>query len=436
MSIYTTADAAALPRLLLGVGSPGAMTMHEHTAVHGEMGLVDRGSRGAGPTLIDELELAGLGGRGGAGFPLAVKMRAVAASRGRPVVVVNAAEGEPGSLKDRTLLQTAPHLVLDGAVAAVQALRAHEVIVAVCEQAPGAQRSVAQAISERAERTDGRVHWHVATVPARYLAGQETALVNILNGGPAKPTFTPPRPSERGVGGRPTLVSNAETLAHLALIARHGAEWFRAIGTSAQPGSMLLTIGGAVAYPGVYEAEHGSSLTALIDAAGGATTEIRAVLVGGYAGAWVDARYLRALALSEEGLAAYGARIGAGIVELLAADACGLAETARVARWLAQEGAGQCGPCVNGLDALAGTLERTLAGVAEPRHEARLKHLMSIVTGRGACSHPDGAVRFVASAVQVFAAELVDHARHGHCEACVRPATLPFPVDRAPLVVP
>jgi NADH:ubiquinone oxidoreductase subunit F (NADH-binding) len=435
MSMHTTADAATLPRLLLGVGSPGAMTMHEHLAVHGAMGAVDRGSRSGESALMDEVELAGLQGRGGAAFPMGVKMRAVAASRGRPVVVVNAAEGEPGSLKDRTLLETAPHLVLDGAAAAAQALGAHEVIMAVCEQAPGAQHSVAQAISERGERADGRVRWHVATVPARYLAGQETALVNILNGGPAKPTFTPPRPSERGVGGRPTLVSNAETLAHLALIARHGAQWFRAIGTNAQPGSMLLTLGGPVAYPGVYEAEHGSPLTALIDAAGGATTEIRAVLVGGYAGAWVDARYLRALAMSEEGLAPYGARIGAGIVELLAADACGLAETARAARWLAQEGAGQCGPCVNGLDALAGTLERTLAGVAEPQYEARLKYLTSIVAGRGACSHPDGAVRFVASAVQVFAAELADHARYGHCEACTRPATLPLPVDRAPCTI-
>ncbi len=350
----------------------------------------------------------------------------------KPIVVVNAAEGEPASLKDRTLLEALPQLVLDGAAAAANAVGADEVIVAVCERADNMGASVAQAIRERQRGVDDRVRWHVAQVPALYIAGQESALVSFLNGAEAKPTFTPPMPFERGVRQRPTLVSNPETFAHVALIARHGPQWFRALGTPSQPGSALITLGGAVGYPGVYEVEHGSPLTTLIDAAGGATEDVRAVLVGGYAGAWVDAAYLGALTLADEELAPYGARVGTGVLIVLGADACGLAETARVTRWLAAESAGQCGPCVNGLAALAGTLEAALAGAHDVEAHARLSHLMAIVRGRGACSHPDGTVRLVGSAIEVFAEELADHVRYGRCGACTRPATLPIPAGRAP----
>ena len=259
--------------------------------------------------------------------------------------------------------------------------------------------------------------------------------MSFLNGGPAKPTFTPPMPYERGVRQRPTLVNNPETLAHLALIARHGARWFRTLGTPEHPGSALVTLGGHVAAPGVYEIEHGSSLTSLIEAAGGLTDEVRAVLVGGYAGSWIDGSHLPSLALCDEDLAPYGARLGTGVVLVLGASSCGLAETARVTRWLAQESAGQCGPCKYGLEGLAHTLEGALNGVADlpdTDHRRRLAHLMSVVRGRGACSHPDGTVRFVGSAVEVFAPELADHMQHGRCAGCVNAGALPLPAGRAP----
>ena len=195
---------------------------------------------------------------------------------------------------------------------------------------------------------------------------------------------------------------------------------------------LSITLGGAVAYPGVYEVEHGSPLTTLIDAAGGATEDVRAVLVGGYAGAWVDGGYLGALTLADEELATYGARVGTGVLIVLGREACGLAETARVTRWLAAESAGQCGPCVNGLAAVASTLEAALTGAQDVEAHARLSHLMAIVRGRGACSHPDGTVRLVGSAIEVFAEELADHVRYGRCGACTRPATLPIPAGRAP----
>lgn len=425
---------SGLPRLLAGVPADGAMTLSEHLAVHGELPPAQRRDRRGSDALIDHVEQAGLGGRGGAGFPTAMKMRAVAASKGRPIVVVNATEGEPASLKDRTLLETLPHLVLDGAVLAARAVGADEAIVCVCESAPVSAERVGQAISERSRATDKGVTLTLAEAPQGYVVGQELALVNHLNGGPALPTFTPPLPFERGVRRRPTLVNNAETLAHLALLGRHGPRWFCELGLPSQPGSTLVTLSGPLAYPGVYEVEYGASLTSLVQAAGGTTARVRAALFGGYAGSWVDGRALASIALSGEHLAPHGASLGAGVIVLLSEDACPVAETARVTRWLANQSAGQCGPCVHGLDALASTVEQVSAGGADGRFGQRLEQLADVIARRGACSHPDGTIRFVASAMDVFAEELSDHARHGRCDACLRPGELPLPAG-SPLAV-
>jgi NADH:ubiquinone oxidoreductase subunit F (NADH-binding) len=417
---------AGLPRLLRGIPAEGALSLSEHLAVHGEAPLAHgRRERRNAAALIDRVERAGLCGRGGAGFPTAVKMRAVAGARGRPIVVINGAEGEPASLKDRTLLGALPHLVLDGGVLAAQAVGADELIVGVCESSD--VDALQRAIAERRGTADGSLRIRLATVPEHYVAGQEAALVNHLNGGPALPTFTPPMIFERGVSRRPTLVNNAETLAHLALIARHGSAWFRQLGTAAEPGSTLVTLSGPVAYPGVYEVEQGASLASLIEAAGGATARVRAVLLGGYAGAWVGAQALSGLALSDEHLAPHGATLGAGVVLLLSEDACGVAETSRVTRWLARESAGQCGPCVHGLDALASSIEEVASGAARGKARQRIARFASLARGRGACSHPDGAVRLIVSALEVFAEDFADHARHGICDACRRPGELPLP---------
>jgi NADH:ubiquinone oxidoreductase subunit F (NADH-binding) len=422
---------AGLPRLLSAIPAEGAMSLREHLTIHGDPPLArSRRERRGAAALIDQVEQAGLLGRGGAAFPTAVKMRAVARAHGRSVVVVNAAEGEPASLKDRTLLAALPHIVLDGGVLAAQAVGANEVIVCVGESADACQGSVQRALAERSQLADGSPRIQLATVPERYVAGQESALVNHLGGGPATPTFTPPLPFERGVGRRPTLVNNAETLAHIALIARHGPRWFRELGTAAQPGSTLITLSGPIAYPGVYEIEYGASLSSLIDAAGGTTAHVRAALLGGYAGAWIGPSLLRGIALSDEHLAPHGASLGAGVVLLLREDACGVAETARVARWLAGQSAGQCGPCVHGLDAIATTIEQVGAGAAQPQAKQRIARLASLARRRGACSHPDGAVRFILSALDTFDADFADHARHGPCDGCGRDGELPLP-DRA-----
>jgi NADH:ubiquinone oxidoreductase subunit F (NADH-binding) len=415
-----------LPRLLQRIPAHGAMSLSQHLAVHGPMPVWHKRSRGSEHPLIGLVDQAGLRGRGGAGFPTAVKLRAVSAVRRRPIVVVNAAESEPASHKDRILTTTLPHLVLDGATLAAQALGTQEVIVGVCESARASAESLAVAIAERGSTRRSPARVQLRTVPVHYVAGQESALVSYLNGARALPRFTPPLVSQQGVARRPTLLSNAETFAHMALIARHGSDWFRELGTSSQPGSTLVTLSGPVAKPGVYEIEPGASLASIVNAAGGATARLRAALIGGYGGSWIAAENLSGLALSDEHLDAYGASLGAGVVLLLSEHACPVAETARVLRWLAGQSAGQCGPCVHGLDALARAFEETVHGAPDPDGKRRITRLAALVDGRGACGHPDGAARLAHSAIDIFAAELDDHARRGPCERCGIAGELPL----------
>jgi NADH:ubiquinone oxidoreductase subunit F (NADH-binding) len=397
-----------LPRLLAGAHSRRPVSLAEHVQRHG---------RADARSLVELVSASGLRGRGGGGFPTGEKLKAVRDQGGRAVVVANGTEGEPASGKDKALLRSVPHLVLDGAALAAEAVGADEAIVALGADARRELRVLDEALAERrAHRVDG-VAIRLARVPNGFVCGEETALVSSLNGKPPKPTTTPPRPFERGVGGRPTLVQNVETLAHLALVARHGPEWFRAVGTRAEPGSILVTLGGAVARPGVLEAALGTPLRAVVAASGGTTAPVRAYLVGGYFGTWVAADDAERLRLLDADLAAAGAALGAGTIVALPQSSCGLVETARVARYLADSSAGQCGPCVHGLGAIAGALERIARG---KESSPRLVRWLEQVRGRGACRHPDGASRFVSSALTVFAAELENHAR-GRCTGGGRP---------------
>ena len=432
ISARATAPTQALPRLLRGVGEHGALGLQQHLALHGPLPKVRGGARkrarARAASLIDEVERAGLLGHGGAAFPMARKMRAVAQARGRAIVLVNGVEAEPASAKDHTLLEMLPHLVLDGAIVAAEALDADEAIIAVGGADSAAARQLELALAERSYGgQDGGPRLTAASAPRHFVAGQESALINFLGGGEAKPTFTPPLPFERGLRRRPTLVNNVETLAHLALIARFGAPWFRQLGTASQPGSALVTISGPVAYPGVYEIEHGASLVSLIDAAGGLTGGARGALLGGYSGGWVGGERVRQLALSNEQLGPHRATLGAGVVLLLSEQACPVAEVARLARWLAGQSARQCGPCVFGLDALAGAVEGIAAGSAPPRVGRRIEELVSLTERRGACSHPDGATRVILSGLHAFQSDFAQHQRHGPCERCAQSAELPLP---------
>jgi NADH:ubiquinone oxidoreductase subunit F (NADH-binding) len=379
--------------------------------------------------IIDVVERSGLTGRGGAAFPTGRKLRTVAqnARHGGATVIANGCEGEPASAKDRSLMMKAPHLVLDGIVLAARAVGARRAYLCVHGDQDDIINALRRAMAERSPSgMAAGADITIVEVPTRYVASEESALVHLLNGGPALPLSTPPRPFEHGVGGRPTLVDNVETLAHVALAVRNGADWFRAVGTRGAPGTALVTIGGAVAAPGVYEVGLGLSGARLLAVAGGPTEPLGAILAGGYFGAWLHAERFATAEITPHGLQAAGAAMGAGIFLALPASSCGLAETARVAKYLAEQSANQCGPCLNGLPALADALT-TLALRGGPKPAATIASLSPYVAGRGACRHPDGAVRLINSALTEFADDVETHAHHGPCQGLRRGPLLPVP---------
>lgn len=413
---------SALPRLLAGLDPSGrALSLEEHERVHGALPALDPAQ------LIDLVEQSGLRGRGGADFPTAIKLRAVAARRGASAVVVNGSETEPASAKDALLLERLPHLVLDGARLAAETVGAKEILIKVDETAVRMIETLEAAIAERAAAGESGIRTEVAGGPGGYVTGEESAVVNFLNRGVAKPTFVPPRPFEKGYLRRSTLIQNPETLAQLALVARHGPGWFRQLGTSADPGSALVTISGAVGHPGVYELAFGTPMTDLLQAAGGPTEPLQALLIGGYFGNWTSAGKAMGLRLAREDLNAAGCSLGTGVMIALGESACGLHETARLISYLAGESAGQCGPCVHGLAAIADAFGALADGVAHPNERARLERWCNEVRGRGACHHPNGAIRLVESALHVFGHQLETH-RRGRCEA--RAAGLPLSPTR------
>jgi NADH:ubiquinone oxidoreductase subunit F (NADH-binding) len=411
-----------LPRLLPAGFAAGPASLADHLARYGPAppgGLT--GPRQA--ALIKEVERSGLAGRGGAGFPTARKLAAVAAGHA-PVVVANGTEGEPASAKDKILLARSPHLVLDGVALAAELVGARQAVIVVHFSV---REIVDEALAERRGARLDPIRIRAVTAANRFVAGEASAVVHWIERGVPTPTATPPRLSTRGLGGRPTLVQNVETLAHLALIGRYGASWFRSAGTAAEPGTMLVTVLGAVREPCVREIAIGTPVGEILSMAGGEAAPLQALLIGGYFGRWADAAAAAAAPFSAAGLAPLEASVGAGLIAALPANACGLAETARVARYLADESAGQCGPCLFGLDAVAGEVQRLAEGRTSSL--AILRRWLAEVNGRGACSHPDGAVRLISSALTVFAAELDRHAQ-GWCCGSAKAAVLPIPPRR------
>jgi NADH:ubiquinone oxidoreductase subunit F (NADH-binding) len=420
-----TVEAPGAVRLLSHVDSAGRPESYR-AHLHRLGPLPARLSMAADERLIALTEASGLLGRGGAGFPTGRKMRSVAAGDKQPILVANGMEGEPAARKDALLMSRLPHLVLDGMVLAARAVGAADGHLCVHSGSP-ALPMLRRALSERDGHADG-VRIGIEEVPKRYVSSEESSLVNWLNGGSAVPLFTPPRPYEKGVHGRPTLIQNAETLAHLAMIARGGADWFRSVGPADEPGSLLVSVGGAVARPGVLEVAMGTPIGTVLSMLGARPQEISAVLVGGYFGGWLPLAQAWNLPLSHAALKSVGLGLGAGIVLALPAGACGLIETARVARYLAGETAGQCGPCQHGLPAIADAMTAVAQGSkAAAGAIAAIERWSSLVEGRGACRMPDGAVRFVASAWGAFAGDVARHSRFGSCPGVRHPPVLPLP---------
>ncbi|MGW2518439.1 NADH-ubiquinone oxidoreductase-F iron-sulfur binding region domain-containing protein [Streptomyces sp. NPDC001617] len=400
----TFTDLYMPPRLLAPGGTPADLPTHEQR--YGPLPYDDPAA------LLRSVAASGLAGRGGAAFPVHRKLAAVAEAGRRtgraPVVVANGAEGEPASRKDKTLLALSPHLVLDGIQVAARAVGATEAYLAV-------EEGVSYLESVAAHRKDP-ITIRVVRLPRRFLSGQASALAQFVGGGAALPTHQNPPVRERGVRKAPTLVQNVETLAHLALIARYGSDWFRTAGTPTQPGSALCTVHVRGYQPRVVEAPFGMPLSRIVP-----IDETSAVLLGGYHGTWLPATEAAQLPLD-------ATTMGAGVLAALPTTHCGLTETARVLRYLALQSAGQCGPCLNGLPRMAAAFQTLATPGPQGTTRTDISRWAGLVEGRGACHHPDGTIRLVRSALTTFTTELDAHAR-GLCTATDRTPLLPVPQE-------
>ena len=393
------------PRLLRT--EPGVETLAEYRKHGGYRPLT------GADELLGEVDSSGLLGRGGAAFPLAVKLRAVRDSAHDTVVVANGEEGEPASVKDRWLLRHRPHLVLDGLRLAAHMVGARRAYVYVSD--PLAARAVEAALSEldRDRVTDVTI-WLVTVAPG-YVAGEETAAVRAINGGPAKPTDKPPRPFQEGVAGLPTLVSNVETLAALPFLHRDGAAAFRAAGTSASPGTFLMTITGAARPPALYEVPHGLPFAELLAWHGVSPEELRGVLMGGYFAGLLNREILDAT-LDHETLRRLGSGLGCGAMSLITQD-CPVAVAASVMAYFGRENASQCGSCFNGTAAMSAVTSALRDGVATTEDLTRLERWSVVLRGRGACATLDGACTMAASLLVQFP-QLVTHHLENDCDTC------------------
>ncbi|HEY6874762.1 MAG TPA: NADH-ubiquinone oxidoreductase-F iron-sulfur binding region domain-containing protein [Candidatus Dormibacteraeota bacterium] len=380
-------------RLLAGPDlAAGAESLNSHVQRLGPL-------PSTGKAFVDVVERSGLTGRGGAGFPVGRKWRSVAASGGETMLVVNGAEGEPQSMKDRVLMATRPHLVLDGALVAARGVGAKQLAVVVGEAHTQAYMAMAAALAQRPEPFLRQAR--LLGAPARYVAGESSAVAHLVAEGVARPTSRPPSPHQSGL-----LIQNVETLGHVALVARYGAEWFRSNPT------VLVTAAGAVTAPGVLEVTQRTSVREVFELAGGGPRPIKSLLFGGYFGAWSHADGAWDLPLEPAALRDRGLTLGCGVVGFLHDVGCGVCETARIMRYLATESSAQCGPCFFGLRALADATGRIAERGTNPDDVARLRRWSEEIGGRGACRHPDGAVMFLRSALDVFGTDFANHPPH------------------------
>lgn len=398
-----------VPRLLRAVGARESLDTYCAQGGYADVTDVDQ--------LLAQVGESGLRGRGGAAFPTAIKIRTVSQGAAVPVVVANGEEGEPTSIKDRWLLRHRPHLVLDGLRLAALLVGTDNVHVYLSD--PAGAESIRQALAELAADEAWTLEVKVTCVEAAYVAGEESAAVRAINGGPALPTDKPPRPFEVGVDGRPTLISNVETLSNLPLIHTEGAAEFRALGTAGCPGTFLMTLGGSVTARGLYEIPFGVTMRDVLGWLGEDSARATGFLVGGYFAGVFGAELLD-VPLDYDAFKGAGTGLGCGAMVVLDPSTCPVAVSQAVMAYFARENAGQCGSCFNGTAAMSAVLGALRDQRAESSDVERLRAWSTNLRGRGACGTLDGATNIAASLLARFPGAVQAHL-DGSCTACTGP---------------
>jgi len=414
-------------RLLAGIGKLNPESLDAYQKAGGYAGLKRTLTEKSPDEVITEVFAARLRGRGGAGFPVADKWRAARSAAGdRKIVVANLMAADPTSLGDRTLAEGNPHLVLEGALIAAAAVGASEAILAVRRDWTLAIARLKQAVTDAEAAhlagylmlgTDVSVQVSVWEGSGAYVAGEETALIHALQGDRGMPLIRPPYPAVQGLWGVPTVVHNAETLAHVAWIMSHGAAKFAAVGPEEAPGTKLVTIAGAVKSPGVAEVAMGTPLSAIVKLAGGPTGTLKALFVGGPGAGALAADELAGTGYDYAALGAAGAHIGSGSVLVTDASACMVATARFLLDYSAREACGKAVPCRIGTRRLVETLDRILAATPRPNDLVLLRELSMKVADTALCRLESLAPRPMLTTLDRFADEYRAHAERGVCLA-------------------
>jgi NADH-quinone oxidoreductase subunit F len=402
------------PLLLPARATDRRETLAEYRARGGYEGLARWRTANAGARLIDEIDAAGLRGRGGAAFPTARKWRlAAAAAAAGTFVVANGGEHEPGSRKDRVLVERHPHAVLEGLLLAGLATGAGKGWLYLIEDMAGPLASAEAALEEA--RAAGLLAFDVAIhrAPLTYVAGEETAALASIEGQPAKPRRKPPFPGEAGLFGRPTTVNNVETLAHAAWIARHGAAAFAAIGTAESKGTLLFTLGDEMRRPGVYELPFGATYRELIEGCGGGLASGRAIraVLPAMSCAFLPAEHLD-VPIAYETLRPLGTQPGCGGVRVVDDATDVVALTLEIAEFFMREQCGQCPPCRMETNQFVHVLKAVQAGKG-PGYEDKLRKLAEFARRKGLCSLIEMAAAPVLGALRCFGADFARAAGPG-----------------------
>jgi NADH:ubiquinone oxidoreductase subunit F (NADH-binding) len=394
------------PNLLLpNRATTGHETLAEYRARGGYEGLLRL--RASSPAwLRGEVAAALLRGRGGAAFPTARKWElAAAATADQKFVVANGGEHEPGSDKDRLLVERHAHAVLEGLLLAGLATGAAKGWLYLIEDMHGPRASAERALAELRDAGLLAFPIDIHLGPTTYVAGEETAALNAIEGKPAKPRKKPPFPGEAGLWGKPTTVNNVETLAHVAWIARHGGASFAAIGTAESKGTLLFTLPDSVLRPGVHEAPFGTSYRQLIDGLGGGMRGGRAVraILPAMSCAFLPAAHLD-VPIAYETLRALGTSPGCGGVRIVDDTTDTVALTIEIAEFFMREQCGQCPPCRMETNQFVHILKAVQARQG-PGYADKLNKLAAFTKKKGFCSLIEMAAAPVTSAVNVFAAD-------------------------------
>jgi NADH-quinone oxidoreductase subunit F len=369
--------------------------------------------------ILHQVTQSGLRGRGGAGFPVGRKWSVAAETPDKPrYVVCNAGEDEPGSFKDRTLIEHRPHLVLEGTLLAARAIEADKAWIYINETYDLAIARMTQAIEE-AERAGypGELKVSIHRAPTVYVAGEDSASLEVIEGKAAKPRQKPPYPATSGLYGKPTVVNNVETLANIPAILRNGSAWFRGYGTPESPGTMLFCLGPEMNSPGAHELPLGTPLPHLFERVGGGLRNgktLKAILPGGPSCAFLTPAQFD-VSLDPESLKRAGSSLGCGVMRFYSTDHCMVDETLRIAQFFARESCGQCPACRMETSMLGAMLERIQQGKAEAALFDQFPKILDFNRGKGYCALINMPGPPITSALRLFRDEFDYHLRHGAC---------------------